>query len=131
MANGCARNLIGEAAVAEVHELVTVFIGTGPVGILRKQPWERRGFEDLSGYRIGDMCSTDVERVVPGGEAEQKFTQNSSRGMALSTGFRLTKRGTECLVSLHFFSSHLSIFELGESDEEKGLRERDVRIRKR
>ncbi|RXH79265.1 hypothetical protein DVH24_040412 [Malus domestica] len=23
------------------------------------------------------LCSTDVERVVPGGEAERKFTQNS------------------------------------------------------
>ncbi|KAM2703223.1 hypothetical protein EV2_004842 [Malus domestica] len=31
------------------------------------------------------LCSTDVERVVLGGEAEQKFTQNSSRGTARST----------------------------------------------
>ncbi|KAM1235172.1 hypothetical protein ACFX2J_004675 [Malus domestica] len=31
------------------------------------------------------LCSTDVERVVLGGEAEQKFTQNSSRGTVRST----------------------------------------------
>ncbi|RXH68977.1 hypothetical protein DVH24_031310 [Malus domestica] len=49
------------------------------------------------------LCSMDVERVIPGGEAEQKFTQNSSRGTACSTRFRRIKRRTEHLVSLHFF----------------------------
>ncbi|RXH85838.1 hypothetical protein DVH24_016891 [Malus domestica] len=36
-----------------------------------------------------------VERVVPEGEAERKFTQNSSHGIARSTCFRRTKRETE------------------------------------
>ncbi|RXH85439.1 hypothetical protein DVH24_002537 [Malus domestica] len=53
------------------------------------------------------LCSMNVERVVPGDEAERKFTQNSSHGTAHSTRFRRTKRGTERLVSLHSVLSHV------------------------
>ncbi|RXH87967.1 hypothetical protein DVH24_037612 [Malus domestica] len=53
------------------------------------------------------LCSTDMERVVPGGEVERKFTQNSSRGTAHSTRFRRTKRETERLVPLRSIPSHV------------------------
>ncbi|KAB2602279.1 S ribonuclease [Pyrus ussuriensis x Pyrus communis] len=53
------------------------------------------------------LCSTDVERLVPGGEVERKFTQNSSRGTARSTRFRRTKRGTEHLVPFCSVPSHV------------------------
>ncbi|KAM2441700.1 hypothetical protein PS1_022876 [Malus domestica] len=59
------------------------------------------------------LCSTDVERVVPGGEAERKFTQNSSRGTTRSTSFRRTKEGTECLIPLNFVMSHVPNGTLG------------------
>ncbi|RXI04582.1 hypothetical protein DVH24_038856 [Malus domestica] len=40
--------------------------------------------EEEGDIKVIILCSTDVERVVPGDEAERKFTQNSSRGIALS-----------------------------------------------
>ncbi|KAM1106711.1 hypothetical protein ACFX1X_003605 [Malus domestica] len=53
------------------------------------------------------LCSMDVERVVPRGEAERKFTQNSSRGTTCSTRFRRTKSGMERLIPLRFVPSHI------------------------
>ncbi|RXH89114.1 hypothetical protein DVH24_006092 [Malus domestica] len=77
---------------------------------------ERSGSKDALGWKQGGrrmrrrdiiLCSTDVERVVPGGEAERKFTQNSSRGTARSIRFRRTKCGTERLVPLRSVPSHV------------------------
>ena len=53
------------------------------------------------------LCSTNVERVVPGGEVERKISQISSHGTTRSTVFRHTKRGTERLVPFRPVSSHV------------------------
>ncbi|KAM2111585.1 hypothetical protein COP2_013202 [Malus domestica] len=53
------------------------------------------------------LCSTDVERVILGGEAEQKFTQNLSRRTTRSTRFRSNKCETEHLVPLRSVPFHV------------------------
>ncbi|TQD76993.1 hypothetical protein C1H46_037439 [Malus baccata] len=73
--------------------------GTGRNGEEAKMPLDGNKEEEGDGYVI-ILCSTDVERVVLGGEAEQKFIKNSSRETARSTRFRRTKRETERLVPL-------------------------------
>ncbi|KAB2629566.1 S ribonuclease [Pyrus ussuriensis x Pyrus communis] len=72
-----------------------------------KMPWDGNKEEEDGDGEVIILCSTDVERVVPGGEVERKFTQNSSCGIARSTCFRRTKRGTERLVPLCSVSSHV------------------------
>ncbi|TQD75249.1 hypothetical protein C1H46_039212 [Malus baccata] len=80
--------------------------GTGWNGEGAKMPLdgnkEKEGDEDVI-----ILCSMDVERVVPRGEAERKFTQNSSRGTTCSTPFRRTKSGTERFIPLCFVPSHV------------------------
>ncbi|RXH84006.1 hypothetical protein DVH24_026905 [Malus domestica] len=66
-----------------------------------KMPLDGNKEEEEGDGEVIILCSTDVERVVLGGEAERKFTQNSSRETARSTLFRRTKRGTERFVPLH------------------------------
>ncbi|KAB2613107.1 S ribonuclease [Pyrus ussuriensis x Pyrus communis] len=67
------------------------------------------------------LCSTDVERVVPRGEVERKFTQNSSRGTARSTRFRRTKHGIERLVPLCSVPSHVPNGTLGSTFKQDSL----------
>ncbi|RXI05711.1 hypothetical protein DVH24_017753 [Malus domestica] len=94
--------------------------GTGRNGMGRdgtgQDRTEQRGSKDALGWKQGgrrrkrrcyNLCSTDVKRVVTGGEAERKFTQNSSRGTVRSTRFRRTKHRTEHLVPLRSVSSHV------------------------
>ncbi|RXH71762.1 hypothetical protein DVH24_025263, partial [Malus domestica] len=52
------------------------------------------------------LCSTGVERVVPGEKVERKSDQNPFHGTVRSTIFR-TKRGTERLVPLHSVPSRV------------------------
>ncbi|RXH89102.1 hypothetical protein DVH24_006080 [Malus domestica] len=77
---------------------------TGRNGDGVKMPLDGNKEEEEEDIDVIILCSTDVERVVPGGEAERKFTQNLSRGTTRSTRFRHTKRGTErlatCVVSI-------------------------------
>ncbi|RXI05221.1 hypothetical protein DVH24_006478 [Malus domestica] len=73
---------------------------------------ELRGSKDALRWKQGDgnviiLCSTNVERVVLGGETEQKFTQNSSHGTMRSTCFKCTKRETEHLIPFRFISFHV------------------------
>ncbi|TQE05387.1 hypothetical protein C1H46_008977 [Malus baccata] len=63
---------------------------------------EEEGDEDVIIF-----CSMDVEQVVPGGEVERKFIQNSFRGTSHSTRFRRTKCETEHLVPLRSVPSHV------------------------
>ncbi|RXH84984.1 hypothetical protein DVH24_041752 [Malus domestica] len=74
--------------------------GTGQNEEGVKMPLDGNKEEEEGDGDIIILCSTNVEQVVPEGEAERKFTQNSSRGTARSTRFRRTKRGTERLVPL-------------------------------
>ncbi|CAN6557930.1 unnamed protein product [Malus baccata var. baccata] len=69
---------------------------TGRNGEGVKMPSDGNKEEEEGDREVIILCSTDVERVVPGGEAERKFTQNSR-----------TKRGTEHLVSLRSVPSHV------------------------
>ncbi|KAB2610792.1 S ribonuclease [Pyrus ussuriensis x Pyrus communis] len=72
-----------------------------------KMPSDGNKEEEEGDGEVLILCSTDVERVVPGGEVERKFTQNSSCGIARSTRFRPTKRGAERLIPLCSVPSHL------------------------
>ncbi|KAB2598163.1 S ribonuclease [Pyrus ussuriensis x Pyrus communis] len=76
-------------------------------GVGAKMPSDGNKEEEEGDGEVIILCSTDVERVVPGGEVERKFTQNSSRGTTRSTCFRHTKRGTERLVPLCSVPSHV------------------------
>ncbi|KAB2629084.1 S ribonuclease [Pyrus ussuriensis x Pyrus communis] len=82
--------------------------GTERNGVGAKMPLDGNKEEEEGDREIIILCSTDVERVVPGGEVERKFTQNSSRGTAHSTRFRRTKCGMERLVPLCSVPSHVS-----------------------
>ncbi|KAB2626674.1 S ribonuclease [Pyrus ussuriensis x Pyrus communis] len=72
-----------------------------------KMPSDGNKEEEEGDGEVIILYSTDVERVVPGGAVERKFTQNSSRGTARSTRFRHTKRGTERLIPLCSVPSHV------------------------
>ncbi|RXH81175.1 hypothetical protein DVH24_005089 [Malus domestica] len=63
----------------------------------------------------------ETERVVPGGEAERKFIQNSSRGIACSTRFRRTKHETECIVRLRSIPSHIILNQIEPLTEQQLL----------
>ncbi|KAB2601543.1 S ribonuclease [Pyrus ussuriensis x Pyrus communis] len=90
----------------------TEWDGTGRDGTERnragaKMPLDGNKEEEEGDGEVIILCSTDVERVVPGGEVERKFTQISSRGTARSTRLRCTKRGTERLIPLCSVPSHV------------------------
>ncbi|RXH98303.1 hypothetical protein DVH24_010628, partial [Malus domestica] len=81
--------------------------GTGRNGEGTKMLSDGNKEEEEGDGEVVILCSKYVEQVVPGGEEERKFTQNSSRGIACSTHFRRTKRGTERLVPLRFIPAHV------------------------
>ncbi|RXH92254.1 hypothetical protein DVH24_033150 [Malus domestica] len=80
---------------------------TGQNGERAKMPSDGNKEEEERDGDVIILCFTDVERVVPGDEAERKFTQNLSRETARSTIFRRTKRETKHLVPLRFIPSHI------------------------
>ncbi|RXH87672.1 hypothetical protein DVH24_034572 [Malus domestica] len=80
---------------------------TGRNGKGAKMPSDGNKEEEEGDGEVIILCSTNVKRVVPWGDAEQKFTQNSSHGTARSTRFRRTKRDMERLVPLYFIPSHV------------------------
>ncbi|KAM2156181.1 hypothetical protein ACFX1R_041906 [Malus domestica] len=47
--------------------------------------------EEKGNREVIILCSTNMEIVIPGGEAERKFIQNSSHGTTHSTHFRRIK----------------------------------------
>ncbi|KAM1863289.1 hypothetical protein ACFX14_003658 [Malus domestica] len=81
--------------------------GMGWNGEGAKMPSDGNKEKEEGDIEVIILCSMDVERVVPRGEAERKFTQNSSRGTTCSTRFRRTKSGMERLIPLRFVPSHI------------------------
>ncbi|RXH69946.1 hypothetical protein DVH24_007202 [Malus domestica] len=107
--------------------------GTGRNGEGAKMPSDGNKEEEEGDGNVIILYSTDVERVVPGGEAERKFIQNSSRGTAHSTHFRRNKRGTERLDPFRSVPSHLpndnllSRFIKLDEDSESNLTDKSLR----
>ncbi|CAN6716668.1 unnamed protein product [Malus baccata var. baccata] len=71
--------------------------------------------------RMGTRRKKETERVVSGGEAERKFTQNSSHGTVRSTRFRRTKHETERLVRLCSVPSHIILNQIEPLTEQQLL----------
>ncbi|RXH91567.1 hypothetical protein DVH24_020590 [Malus domestica] len=107
----------------------TEWDGTGRNGKGAKMLSNGKKEEEEGDREIIILCSMNVERVVPGGEAEQKFTQNSSRGTVRSTCFRSTKRGTERLVPLRSIPSHVPNSTYGIPNQKRHIKELLERIR--
>ncbi|KAB2633787.1 protein argonaute 1-like [Pyrus ussuriensis x Pyrus communis] len=88
----------------------------GPNGARAKMPLDGNKEEEKGDGEVIILCSTDVERVVPGGEVERKFTKNLFHGTTRSTRFRRTKHKTErliplCSVPFHVTNGTYSLFQ--------------------
>ncbi|RXH93620.1 hypothetical protein DVH24_014196 [Malus domestica] len=83
---------------------------TGQNGEGAKMPLDGNNEEEERDEEVIILCSTNVERVIPGGEVKRKFIQNLSRGTAHSTRFRRTKREMKHLVPLRCVPSHHEAF---------------------
>ncbi|RXH77196.1 hypothetical protein DVH24_023470 [Malus domestica] len=80
---------------------------TGRNGERAKMPPDGNKEEEEGDGDVIILCSIDVERVVPGGEAERKFTQNLSRGIMHFTCFKRTKRRMKRLIPFRSVPSHV------------------------
>ncbi|RXH86964.1 hypothetical protein DVH24_022237 [Malus domestica] len=72
-----------------------------------KMPSDGNKEEEEGDGEVIILCSTYVERVIPVGKTERKFTQNLSHGTSRSIRFRGTKHGTKRFVPLRSVSSHV------------------------